>query len=394
VQVYGYTCAAVAERLYTTIEQERNLTTDPVALSGGNDNFAFNLQACVGECDASSQCAEGLSCFQRSNGETIPGCYGDGDTGGGAAADWDYCYDPALMPYDIYCNPDQTGLRASPVDTARLAMEGVFGVTFDGTNWYGDGLGMNDCALRAELLNALMRGFTTDMPTPSPSLVPSSTEPTPQIPTPPPPPRPEVTFIGNLLADPSFEGTGATRSHLVHADGNLTTGWTGIDAGFTLTTEPSEVRSGVTAAKVSSTGSAGGGLSQTLVFQESAGEWPTKVRVRGCARGIAITGCGEVGAPPPTDCAGFSIVVDATLAGGGTIPVTSTTQYDPAVAGYHCREVVLSVPEGIQQVQFQARLQPPAAGAAVFDDFDAVVMEPSCWGDLSYCHGIRTTFGP
>merc|ERR1711918_236734 len=59
-------------------------------LSGGNNGNAKNLMACMGECDADSQCAAGLKCFQRQNNEPIPGC-----TGAGAGVDWDYCYDPA-----------------------------------------------------------------------------------------------------------------------------------------------------------------------------------------------------------------------------------------------------------------------------------------------------------
>ena len=62
----------------------------PVALSGGNNDGAKNLQACRGECDSDAQCASGLKCFQRSNGEAIPGC-----TGAGKFKNWDYCYDPA-----------------------------------------------------------------------------------------------------------------------------------------------------------------------------------------------------------------------------------------------------------------------------------------------------------
>merc|ERR1712037_359519 len=50
-----------------------------------------NLKACTGECDADSQCAFGLKCFQRSKGEKIPGC-----TGKGGGKDWDYCYNPSL----------------------------------------------------------------------------------------------------------------------------------------------------------------------------------------------------------------------------------------------------------------------------------------------------------
>jgi hypothetical protein len=44
----------------------------------------------TGECDADHQCAAGLECFQRSNGEEIPGCdVTDAPSGG-----WDYCYKP------------------------------------------------------------------------------------------------------------------------------------------------------------------------------------------------------------------------------------------------------------------------------------------------------------
>merc|ERR1719472_542462 len=64
-------------------------TSNDKDLSGGNSGSAKNLKACTGECDADSQCAKGLKCFQRSKGEKIPGCKGKG--GGG---DWDYCYNP------------------------------------------------------------------------------------------------------------------------------------------------------------------------------------------------------------------------------------------------------------------------------------------------------------
>merc|ERR1719272_2800978 len=74
--------------------QEKNwdYCYDPVnkiELSGVNDDNAKNLQACIGECDNDGQCAAGLECFQRSNGETIPGCKGSG-----AHKGWDYCYVP------------------------------------------------------------------------------------------------------------------------------------------------------------------------------------------------------------------------------------------------------------------------------------------------------------
>ena len=58
-------------------------------LSGGNVDGATNLAACTGECDDDDQCATGLKCFNREEGEEIPGCMGDG---GGKS--WDYCHDP------------------------------------------------------------------------------------------------------------------------------------------------------------------------------------------------------------------------------------------------------------------------------------------------------------
>ena len=63
---------------------------DLVELSGANNDGAVNLAACTGECDNDGQCAPGLKCFQRSNGESIPGCRGPGSGKG-----WDYCHDPA-----------------------------------------------------------------------------------------------------------------------------------------------------------------------------------------------------------------------------------------------------------------------------------------------------------
>ena len=62
-----------------------------IELSGVNDDAAINLTPCTGACDGDWQCASGLQCFQRSNGESIPGCSG---TNPGAGGEWDYCYDP------------------------------------------------------------------------------------------------------------------------------------------------------------------------------------------------------------------------------------------------------------------------------------------------------------
>jgi hypothetical protein len=60
-----------------------------IALGGPNNSNAKDLGRCYGECDKDSHCAHGLKCFQRSNGEAIPGC-----KGAGGGKNWDYCYDP------------------------------------------------------------------------------------------------------------------------------------------------------------------------------------------------------------------------------------------------------------------------------------------------------------
>merc|ERR1712032_1771510 len=75
-------------------------------LGGPNNSRATNLQACYGECDADAQCARGLKCFQRSNGEPIPGC-----TGKGGGKDWDYCYHPKLggKSHDIVLSGGNNG---------------------------------------------------------------------------------------------------------------------------------------------------------------------------------------------------------------------------------------------------------------------------------------------
>jgi len=51
-----------------------------------NDCNSIICGQCQGDCDTDANCAEGLKCFQRNGGESIPGCKGS------AHAGWDYCY--------------------------------------------------------------------------------------------------------------------------------------------------------------------------------------------------------------------------------------------------------------------------------------------------------------
>ena len=84
--------ASVSDRysiVFPTDLTNSHLPTVPIILSGTNDKKAKNLSACTGECDDDGQCAHGLKCFHRENGEPIPGC-----TGKGGGPHWDYCYAP------------------------------------------------------------------------------------------------------------------------------------------------------------------------------------------------------------------------------------------------------------------------------------------------------------
>jgi hypothetical protein len=90
----GISAAGVSPKIYNThvgVVSASAVNTIEVELSGPNDGSAKNLAACTGECDDDNQCAAGLKCFQRDNGQKIPGCKGDG-----AGIDWDYCYNDEL----------------------------------------------------------------------------------------------------------------------------------------------------------------------------------------------------------------------------------------------------------------------------------------------------------
>ena len=86
------TTTTVPTTTTTTVPTVPTTTTtlDTIELGGSNDGGAVNVGACGGECDGDEQCVGGLYCFQRDNGEAIPGCHGPGDGG-----DWDYCVSAA-----------------------------------------------------------------------------------------------------------------------------------------------------------------------------------------------------------------------------------------------------------------------------------------------------------
>ena len=137
-----------------------------------------------------------------------------------------------------------------------------------------------------------------------------------------------------------------------------------------------------------SSGVGAGHVRQNIQFVNSAdGEWPTTVRLRGCSRPFAVTGCGSGSA----GCDGYSLSAMA-VAVGNAASAAVVVPFDPSALGYHCREAVVSNPAGIQEIQVSASFQGAGGGAAAFDDFDATVTEPHCWGERAYCRGVRSTW--
>ena len=190
-------------------------------------------------------------------------------------------------------------------------------------------------------------------------------------------PPPEVAFIDNLLVDPSFEDQTA---------GGGGSSWAAAQAGFAFTSDPTEVRSGIAAVRIG----AGGEITQTIQLTASEGLWPTSVQVRGCSKPLSVAGCGT---DDGAGCSGYILAADATLVGGSSMAV-SLMHFDPTAAGYHCRTITVNSVVGIEQVVLRATLAGAGVtGAAAFDDFDAAVASPYCWGAESFCRGVRTTWG-
>lgn len=74
---------------YCHLPHLTELGVDPKVFPEGHPALAEEgLGQCQGECDFDSECAEGLTCFQRDEFEEVPGCQGQGLEG------WDYCYKP------------------------------------------------------------------------------------------------------------------------------------------------------------------------------------------------------------------------------------------------------------------------------------------------------------
>ena len=58
----------------------------------------FPLTRCQGDCDYDSDCEDGLTCFQRSSQDPVPGCQ---DGGEGFFSSVDYCILPIEEPTEV-----------------------------------------------------------------------------------------------------------------------------------------------------------------------------------------------------------------------------------------------------------------------------------------------------
>ena len=92
--------------LYFSGRDAYRMYVGPTATRAGGPNGnkktpKGSLNACVGECDRTSDCKTGLKCFERSKGEPIPGCETqpiNAGIGNYAGNTWDFCYDPDWVP--------------------------------------------------------------------------------------------------------------------------------------------------------------------------------------------------------------------------------------------------------------------------------------------------------
>ena len=91
----------------------KHIAGDPP--TGDNTAWSPQLDKCEGDCDTDADCKGNLKCFQRSNGEPVPGC-----SGAGARRDYDYCYDPNWNK-PKYLVPNINTVELDILETARGA---------------------------------------------------------------------------------------------------------------------------------------------------------------------------------------------------------------------------------------------------------------------------------
>ena len=70
----------------------RNLGALSLVGNNGSPSSKFPLGECEGDCDSDNDCEGDFVCFQRDEGEAVPGCYVG--SGGSLNNNWDYCVRP------------------------------------------------------------------------------------------------------------------------------------------------------------------------------------------------------------------------------------------------------------------------------------------------------------
>jgi len=119
--------------------------------NNGDPEYLYPLKACQGDCDSSSDCLDGLECYQRSEGDTdpIPGCAGDLD------GRTDYCYDPnadgsipvppPVPPPQTSPTPDQPTPSTTDEILERIGNDGDPSFLFPLPKCKGDCDSSSDC---------------------------------------------------------------------------------------------------------------------------------------------------------------------------------------------------------------------------------------------------------
>ncbi|KAL9185923.1 hypothetical protein ACHAXT_003700 [Thalassiosira profunda] len=106
--------------------------------NNGNPPEAFPLGRCQGDCDADSDCQDGLICFQREPGDSVPGCTGVDNS------KTDYCISAGLAPSGSpsaslapTANATKSlGKESKTFETTFLSDPKTFNTTFDSDTTY------------------------------------------------------------------------------------------------------------------------------------------------------------------------------------------------------------------------------------------------------------------
>lgn len=109
--------AVLVEARIGTVTNKRDLRELQVVAGTTSDaelpplTNVFPLTRCQGDCDYDSDCEDGLTCFQRSSQDSVPGCQ---DGGEGFFSSVDYCILPIEEPTTM-TNATDAGMNTTNV---------------------------------------------------------------------------------------------------------------------------------------------------------------------------------------------------------------------------------------------------------------------------------------